>query len=81
MIAVCIAAVTSPASEPIIVKPRIRSSDAETSTFMKPCFSFVASVRNTALIGRCATRTGIPRRSASPSLNPTRASGGSVNMT
>ena len=30
--------------------------------FMKPCVSSVASVRNTALIGSFATRTGIPSR-------------------
>ena len=44
-IAVCIAAMTSPASAPIIVKPRMRSSFAPTRTFMKPCVSSVASRR------------------------------------
>src|SRR5215472_5027343 len=38
-IAVCTTAMTSPASAPIIVKPRMRSSLAPTRTFMKPCVS------------------------------------------
>src|SRR5258708_31292710 len=70
-IAVCIAAMTSPASEPIIVKPRMRSSFAPTRTFIKPCFSSVASVRSTALIGSRATRTAMFWRCASLSLSPT----------
>src|SRR5215831_14471761 len=78
-IAVCTAAMTSPASEPIIVKPRIRSS-SPTRAFMKPCLSSVVCVRSTALIGSLATRTETPWRCASLSVNPTRASGGSVNM-
>ena len=76
--AVCTTAMTSPASEPIIVKPTMQSS-ASTRAFMNPCFSSVASVRRTALIGSRATRTAIPRACASLSLSPTRASGGSVN--
>ena len=43
--------------------------------------SSVASVRNTLFIGRLAMRTAMPLRCASPSERPTRASGGSVNMT
>ena len=50
---------TSPASEPIIVKPTMLSS-VPTRAFMNPCFSSVASVRSTALIGNRATRTEIP---------------------
>ncbi|MEJ1977158.1 MAG: hypothetical protein WDN49_14620 [Acetobacteraceae bacterium] len=38
------AAITSPASEPIMVKPRILSSSARTSTFMNPSVSSVAAV-------------------------------------
>src|SRR5258708_4122124 len=34
--AVCTAAMTSPASAPIIVKPRMRSSSLPTRAFMKP---------------------------------------------
>ena len=78
-IAVCITAMTSPASAPIIVKPRMRSSFAPTRTFMKPCVSSVASRRSTALIGNLPTRTAMPCRCASRSLNPICASGGSVN--
>jgi hypothetical protein len=55
-IAVCTAVMTSPASEPIIVNPRMRSSPP-TSTFMKPAVSSVASVRSASLIGSRATRT------------------------
>src|SRR5262245_9252719 len=58
----------------------MRSSSPATTTFMKPCVSSVASVRNTLHIGSLATRTMMPCRCASPSLSPTRASGGSVNM-
>ena len=79
-IAVWTTAMTSPASAPIIVKPRMRSSLAPTRTFMKPRVSPVASVRSTALIGSLATRTEMPWRCASRSLIPTWASGGSVNM-
>ena len=78
-IAVCTATMTSPASDPIIVKPRMRSSLPPTRAFMKPSVSPVASVRSTALIGNLATRTATPWRCASPSLSPTWASGGSVN--
>src|SRR5208283_4068615 len=78
-IAVCTVGMTSPASEPIIVKPRMRSSLPPTRTFMKPCVSPVASVRSNALIGNIATRTVTPWRRASPSLSPTWANGGSVN--
>src|SRR5207253_2092443 len=78
-IAVCTAAMTSPASGPIIVNPRMRSPGVSTSTFMKPAFSPVVRVRSTALIGSVATRAAMPRWRASSSLRPTRASGGSVN--
>ena len=47
---------------------------------MKPCASPVACARSTALIGSVATRAAMPWRFASPSLKPTWASGGSVNM-
>ncbi len=46
---------------------------------MKPCVSSVASRRFTALIGNLPTRTAMPCRCASRSLNPICASGGSVN--
>ena len=45
---------------------------------MNPCVSSVVSVRRTALVGSLGTRTGTPWRRASPSVSPTRASGGSV---
>ncbi len=80
-IAVCTVAMTSPASAPIIVKPRTRSSPPPTRTFIKPSVSPVVAVRRTAFIGNLATRVSMPRRCcASPSLSPTCASGGSVNM-
>jgi hypothetical protein len=79
-IAVCTAAMTSPASAPIIIKPRIRSSFWPIRAFMKPCLRSVACAPSTEFIGNLATRTMIPWRSASPSLSPTWASGGSVNM-
>jgi hypothetical protein len=47
-IAVCMTAMTSPASEP---KPRMRSSCALTSIFMKPCFSPIACALSTAFVG------------------------------
>src|SRR5215469_8638862 len=50
-IAVCTTAMTSPASAPIMVKPRIRSSLPATRAFMNPCVSSVVSVRRTALVG------------------------------
>src|SRR6516225_3754341 len=71
---------TSPASAPIIVKPRMRSSLAPTRTFIKPCVSSVVAVRRTAFIGSFATRAATPWRFASASFNPTWARGGSVNM-
>ena len=61
-IAVCTTARTSPASEPTMVKPRMRSSLALTTAFMKPCFSSVASVRRTLLMGSLPMRTGMPWR-------------------
>jgi len=69
---------TSPASAPSIVKPRIRSSGPMTA-FMKPSVCPVVRVRSTAAIGSLATRTASPRARASVSVDPTRASGGSVN--
>src|ERR1700732_364944 len=56
-IAVCTTAMASPASAPIIVKPRMRSSRAATSAFIKPCRSSIVCVRSTAFIGSFATRT------------------------
>src|SRR5262249_32352840 len=79
-IAVRTAAMTSPASAPIIVKPRMRSSLPTTRAFMKPCLSPVACARSTTFVGSFATRTVTPWRCASPSVSPTCASGGSVNM-
>ena len=61
-IAVCTTAMTSPASGPSIVKPRMRSLCASTSAFIKPCVSAIVRVRSTALIGSVATRTSMPRR-------------------
>jgi hypothetical protein len=58
----------------------MRSLPASTSTFMKPLVSSIVRVRSTTLIGSFAIRTAMPWRCASPSFNPTRASGGSVNM-
>ena len=46
-IAVCTAAITSPASGPNMVKPRMRSVRASTSAFMKPRISPVVRVRST----------------------------------
>src|SRR5215471_13730460 len=54
-ITVCTTAMTSPASAPIIVKPRMRSSPP-ISAFMNPCVSRVVCVRNTALVDNRATR-------------------------
>jgi hypothetical protein len=48
-IAIFTAPTTSPASAPMIVRPRIRSSLPPTSAFMKPCVSSVASVRSPAV--------------------------------
>ena len=64
IIAVWTTAKTSPASEPIMVKPRMRSSLALTTAFMKPVFSSVASVRRTWLIGSFPMRAGTPWRRA-----------------
>src|SRR6516225_3426285 len=50
-IAVCTTAMTSPASAPNIVKPRMRSPSAATNAFIKPRVSEVVRVRNTAAIG------------------------------
>ena len=52
---------TSPASGPIIVKPRIRSPAFSTSTFMKPALSSIVRVRRMAVIDSVATRTEMPR--------------------
>jgi hypothetical protein len=80
IIAVCTAAITSPAVAPIIVKPRMRSSFSPTRAFMNPCLWSVACAPSTESMGSLATRAMTPWRSASPSLSPTRARGGSVNM-
>src|SRR5437899_2084114 len=71
---------TSPASAPSMVKPRMRLPSASTIAFRKPRVSEIVRDRNTATIGSFATRTAMPWRWASRSLKPTRASGGSVNM-
>jgi len=47
-----------------MVKPRMRSSSAPTSAFMKPSVSPVACARSTAFMGSLATRILTPRRSA-----------------
>jgi hypothetical protein len=59
-IAICTAATTSPASAPIIVKPRMWSSRAATSPFIKLRLSSIVCVRSAALIGSFATRASIP---------------------
>src|ERR1700682_3025382 len=64
--ALCTAAITSPAPEPSIVKPRIRSLRASMSAFMKPRVSPVVRARRTELMGRRATRRAIPRGLAPP---------------
>jgi hypothetical protein len=46
----------SPASEPMIPNPRMRSL-APISAFMKPCVSSVVAVRNTEFIGSLASRS------------------------
>ena len=53
-------AMTSPASGPIIVKPRIRSPFASINAFMSPRVSSIVRVLSTAVMGICATRTAIP---------------------
>jgi len=53
-------AMTSPASAPNIVKPRMRSLSAATSAFIKPRVSEVVRARNTAMIGSFAMRTAMP---------------------
>src|SRR5688572_6646189 len=78
-IAVWTTAITSPASAPSIVKPRMRSLFVSMSAFMKPRVSPSARARRTDVIGSRATRTSIPRRCASVSPSPTRPSCGSVN--
>jgi hypothetical protein len=50
-IAVWTTAITLPASDPIIVKPRMRSPFASTSTLKKPRVSDNVRDRNTAAIG------------------------------
>src|SRR3981189_684375 len=79
-IAVWTTAMTSPASAHTMVKPRILWAPASTSAFMKPRVSDIVSDRNTAAIGSFATRTAMPWRRASPSLQPTRARGGGVGV-
>src|SRR5260221_6223307 len=79
-IAVWTTAMTSPASAPIMVKPRMWSLPASTSAFMKPRVSDIVRDRNTAAIGSFATRTAMPWRWASLSLKPTRASGGAGDI-
>jgi hypothetical protein len=74
-IAVCMTAMISPASEP---KPRMRSSCALTSVFMKPCFSPIACALSTALVGSPAMAPQRLDCFASASLSPTWASGGSA---
>src|SRR5271168_4764227 len=59
-IAVWTTAITSPASDPIIVKPRMRSPFAATSTLMKPRVSDNVRDRNTTAIGSFAKRTAMP---------------------
>jgi hypothetical protein len=49
-------------------------------SFIKPRVSEIVRDRKTAVIGSVPMRTAIPWRRVSPSLGPTRASGGSVNM-
>src|SRR5260370_34653580 len=61
-------------------KPRRRSPPASTSALVKPRVSDIVRDRNTAAIGSFATRTAMLWRWASPSLKPTRASGGGEDI-
>ena len=56
IIAVCTTAMTSPASAPIMVKPRMRSSFSADKRLHEASLSPVACARSTALIGSVATR-------------------------
>src|SRR5258708_23688446 len=71
---------SSGAGAPIMAKRKVRSPPASTSAFVKPRVSDIVRDRNTATIGSFATRTAMPWRWASPSLKPTRASGGAGDM-
>ena len=68
--AISTTAMTSPASGPIIVKPRIRSPVASINAFMNPRVSSIVRVLSTAVMGSFATRTAIARRFASVSVRP-----------
>ena len=76
--AVWTTAITSPASGPNIVNPRMRSLLASRRIFMKPRVSPRLRARRTEVIGSRTTRTSAPFRSASLSFNPTRPSSGSM---
>ena len=60
------------------VNPRISSLSAAISIFMNPRVSDRVLVLNTSAIGCVSRWYGMPRRLASDSLQPTRASSGSV---
>ncbi len=77
--AICTTVMTSPASGPTIVKPRIRPSPGEMSAFMNPCVSPIVRARSTPAIGSLATSTATPWRCASLSRSPICATCGSVN--
>jgi len=66
-------AITSPASAPNMVNPRMSSRCAPTSAFMKPRVSPVVRVRRISRAGSVAMRAATPRRRASTSFKPTRA--------
>lgn len=78
--AVCATAMTSPASVPKAVNPRISSLSALTSAFRNPRVSESVCVRRTLAIGILVSRYGMACFWASDSFTATRANSGSVNM-
>jgi hypothetical protein len=68
--AISTTAITSPASGPVIVKPRIRSPFASISALVNPRASSIVRFLSTAVIGILATHTAIPGRFASVSVRP-----------
>ena len=80
IIATRTAAMSSLASAPNAVKPRISSLSAAMSILRNPRGSDRVRVRRTAAMGRVSRRYPRPRLLASVSLQPTRVSSGSRNM-
>jgi len=74
IIATWTAIMSSLASVPNTVKPRISSPSAAMSIFMNPRGSSRVLVRRTAAMGRLSMRYRRPRRLACASLQPTLAS-------